>query len=586
MLRIRWKVVAAIACAAAVLAMAAACSSGDDNDNTTSTPSGGASVTAPAGTSPTGTTGEAEEGGEITVQALQPQSFDPHYSGFSQDISIERMVWRGLYRLDKDNKLVPEMAASDPEVSSDSLTYTVKLQSGLKWSDGTPLTAKDFVAGVVRTCAPATTSYYVSFLYNIVGCQDFAEATDATGADLQALQDKVGVTAPDDTTIVFKLINPQATFQTQLAMWYTFPLPLQVVKNPATDKWPDDPSTLAFNGPFMIQSYTEKSEIVLVKNPNYQSSSSHPAYLDKVTEKYIEDTEQADNAFRAGQLDEALANLAQLSAIKSDPATKDAYFAPDVATATLGLQMQLTHKPLDNEKVRIALSQAIDRDKFNEVVNGGAYSSTTSWLPGDLVGIEPDEYKDQIGYNPDEAKKNLADAGYPDGKDFPALTLQIRDTPSNKAAGAFLQDAFKTVLNIDLKLETVDSKTRSANFSSKNFDFLIGGWIQDYPDPEDWIDGQFNSDGSQNFTSCNNKQLDDLFAKAKVNLDNDSRIDQYKQINEIISTTICGIAPIWNQPPQNYLISPKVAGMKENSTGQDALVAADWNAENWSLAKK
>jgi oligopeptide transport system substrate-binding protein len=582
MSRTRWRLLAAAVSLIAVLVLAAACSSSNDNKKTT-TPAGGSSSTAQASASASGSS-TAQQGGSITVQALQPQSFDPHYSGFSQDISIERMVWRGLYRLDKDNKLQPEMAASQPQVSSDSLTYTVKLQSGLKWSDGAPLTAKDFVAGIVRTCAPATAGYYVSFVYNIVGCQDFAESK-ATGADLQALQDKIGVTAPDDTTVVFKLLKPQATFQTQLAMWYTFPVPTQIVKNPATDKWPD-PTALAFNGPFKITAYTEKSGLTLEKNPNYKSSSSHAANLDKVTEKYIEDTEQADNAFRAGQLDEALANLQQLSAIKSDSATKDAYFAPDVATATLGLQMNLTHKPLDNEKVRIALSQAIDRDQFNQVVNGGAYSPTTSWLPGDLVGIKADAFKSQIGYNPDQAKKNLADAGYPDGKGFPTLTLEIRDTPTNNAGAAFIQNAFKTVLGINLNIKTVDSKTRSADYSGMKYDFLIGGWIQDYPDPEDWIDGQFNTGGSQNFTGCSNPQLDDLFNKAKVNLDNTSRIQQYKQINEIISTTICGIASLWNQPPQNYLISPKITGMKENSTGQDALVAADWNAENWALAKK
>ncbi len=579
----RWKALGLLASVAAILMLAAACSS-SSNDNKTTTPGSGASATSPAGASATGSASAPQQGGSITVQALQPQSFDPHYSGFVQDISVQRMLWRGLYRLDKDNKLQPEMAAAQPQISSDSLTYTVKLQAGLKWSDGTPLTAQNFVDGIVRTCAPATAGYYVSFLYNIVGCQDFSESK-ATGADLQAVQAKLGVSAPDDTTIVYKLIKPQATFQTQLAMWYTFPNPTQIVKNPATDAWPA-PTALAFNGPFKVESYTEKSGITLVKNANYKSSSSHPAYLDKITEKYIEDTEQADNAFRAGQLDEALANLQQLSAIKSDSATKDAYFAPDVATATLGLQMNLTHKPLDNEKVRIALSQAIDRDQFNQVVNGGAYSPTTSWLPGDLVGIKADAFQSQVGYNPDQAKKNLADAGYPDGKGFPALTLEIRDTPTNNAGAAFIQNAFKTVLGINLNIKTVDSKTRSADYSGMKYDFLIGGWNQDYPDPEDWIDGQFNTGGSQNFTGCSNPQLDDLFNKAKVNLDNTSRIQQYKQINEIISTTVCGIAPLWNQPPQNFLISPKIDGMKENSTGQDTLIAADWNVENWSLAKK
>lgn len=574
-LAVRGKALAIFVCVAAVFALAAACG-GSDTPNTPI--SGGSPAATIAGTT------SPEAGGSITVQALQPQSFDPHFSGTTADISVERMLWRGLYRLDKSNKPVPEMATGQPEVSADSLTYTIKLQSDLKWSDGTPLTADDFVAGIIRTCAPATTSYYVSFLYNIVGCEKFAEATDATGDALQALQDNLGVSAPDATTIVFTLIHPQATFEVQLAMWYTFPVPRQVVKEPATDAWPT-PTALAFNGPFMVKSYTEKSEIVLVRNPHYQSTSSHQAYLDQVTEKYIEDTEQANNAFRAGQLDEARANVQQLAALKSDASTKDAFFAPTTATTTLGLQMQIEQAPLDNEKVRIALSQAINREQFNTVVNGGAFTTTTSWIPAELVGIQPDAFQSQIGYDPAAAKKSLADAGYPEGKEFPTLTLEIRDDQANKAAAAFLQDAFKTILNITLDIKTVDARTLAMDRGQKNFQLLIGGWTQDYPDPEDWIDGQFNSDGSQNFTGCNNPQLDELFAKAKVNLDNDARIDQYRQINEIIATTVCGIAPIWNQPAALYLINPKITGMRENSTGQDFMVAGDWNAESWALAK-
>jgi oligopeptide transport system substrate-binding protein len=566
-----------------VLVLAAACSSGDDN-NTTTTAAPSGSGTAAATASASSSAGEPQKGGSITVHNLQPQSFDPHYSGFAQDISVERLLWRGLYRLDKDNKLQPEMAASQPEISEDGLTYTVKLQPGLKWSDGTPLTAQNFVDGIVRTCSPDVAGYYVSFLYNIVGCQKYSADGKADDATKAADKAALGVTAPDDTTIVYKLVAPQATFQTQLALWYTFPNPTQIVKNPATDKWPDV-TKLAFNGPFKATGYTEKDSIVLERNDNYKSSSSHTAYLDKVTEKFIDDTEQADNAFRAGQLDVATANTLQLDAIKSDPKTKDAYFDPGTATVTFGLGMNLKKAPLDNEKVRLALSQAIDRDQFNTVVNHGAFPPTTSWLPGELVGIKADAFKDQIGYNPDKAKKNLADAGYPDGKGFPKLELEIRDSPGNKTAAEFLQNAFKTVLNIQLDIKTVDAKTASADYNSMNYQLRISGWSQDYPDPEDWIAGQFNSDGSQNFTGCNNPQLDALYKKAAVNLNNDERLDQYKQINEIISTTICGIAPIWNQPPRTWLISPKIHGMRENSTSQDSMLPADWNAENWWVSK-
>ncbi len=578
----RMRVLFGVLAIAALSALAAACGSSSSSSTPTANATSGASAT--AGTSPAASpTSAIQMGGSITIQGLQFQSFDPHYSGFSQDIAVERMVWRGLYRLDKDNKLQPEMAASQPTVSSDGLTYTVKLQSGLKWSDGTPMTAKDFVAGIVRTCAPDTAGYYQNFLFSIVGCSDYSAATKATAAEKLALQAKLGVSAPDDTTIVFKLAQAQATFGTQLAMWYTFPVPTAIVKDPATDKWPA-PTALAFNGPYKVQSYTEKDNIVLVKNDNYQSASSHKAYLDKITMKYIENTEQADNAFRAGQLDFALANTAQITAIKSDPSTKDAYFQdPQVAT-TQALEMNLKHAPLDNLKVRLALSQAIDRKQLVQVISSGVFIPTTSWIPGDLIGIAQDPFETQIGFNATAAKQNLADAGYPNGKGFPTLDFMIRDTPANKAMAAFVQNSFKTILNININISTVDSKTRSSNFSSGKFDLLPGGWIQDYPDPEDWVDGQFNTGGSQNFWGCSNPQIDSLFAKAKVNQNNTERLSQYKQINEIISTTMCGVAPLYNQSAY-YLINTKLHGMRSNSTSQDAVAAADWTVESWWLAK-
>src|SRR5437899_10683291 len=125
--------------ALAALAALAACSSSDETKTTGSaTPAGDARI----------------KGGTLTVQNLEFQSSDPHYSNFAQDISLERMLWRGLYTLDKENKPQPAMADGMPKISADGKTYTVKLKSGLKWSDNKPLVAKDFALAVLRSCNP------------------------------------------------------------------------------------------------------------------------------------------------------------------------------------------------------------------------------------------------------------------------------------------------------------------------------------------------------------------------------------------------------------------------------------------------
>lgn len=582
----KWKLLLGVVAVLAATAIGVAC--GDDDDNggktTTSSATTAAATTAsggsPAASATTATANQPQKGGEVTVHALQFQSWDPHFSSFGSDISTMRMVWRGLYRLDKDNKLVPEMAASAPQISADSLTYTIKLKPSLKWSDGQPLTAKDFVAGILRTCDPAIAGDYQGSLANVVGCGDLAAAAKASDAEKTTLRGKVAAKALDDTTIEIKIKQPQATFATQLALWFTFPVPSHVVKS-ADDKWPD-PTAVPYNGPFKVQSYKEKDSMVLVRNDNY--AGNHAAYLDKVTLRIIEDTEQANNAFRNNELQFALANTANLDVIKSDPNLKSAYFQSPQSANTIGIHMNMTHKPLDNPKVRLALSQAIDRTTLNKIVFKEAFLPTTSWIPEALLGLPNNPFEKEIGFNADQAKKNLADAGFANGQNFPKLNFVIRDTPANKAQAEFIKNAYKTILNIDIDVQVVDTKTRSDRYKNEDFDLFPGGWNQDFPDPENWVDGLFDSKGPGNHYHCNSSELDDLFTKAKVNLNNEQRKTQYVRINEIISKDLCGTAVIYHQT-NNYLIAAKLQGMREFSTSQDGVQAADWAIEEWWLKK-
>jgi oligopeptide transport system substrate-binding protein len=205
-------------------------------------------------------------------------------------------------------------------------------------------------------------------------------------------------------------------------------------------------------------------------------------------------------------------------------------------------------------------------------------------MPESLLGLDKDPFAAETGYDPGQAKKNLADAGFKDGVGVPTLSFLIRDTPTDKATAAFIQDALKTTLGINVEIQVVDSQTRSARIKSGDWDMQRGGFTQDYPDPEDWVDGQFNTGGSLNLSGCSDSQLDRLFAQARVNQDNDQRMQQYTEINKLISVGLCGIIPLYH-PTNDYLISPAVHGMRELSSDQDFMQAGDWDAESWWLAK-
>jgi oligopeptide transport system substrate-binding protein len=545
----------------------AACGDDDDDPGTdaTNTPSGDA----------------PKKGGEITIAYAEPDSFDPHYSAFAQDIGVQRMVWRGLYRLTLGNKTEPEMAEAMPEVAADGKTYTIKLKPGLKWSDGQPLTAKDFVAGIQRTCNPDNAGNYKDTISNIVGCDEYYSAADKSADEKKKLQEAVGATALNDTTIEFKLENPQPTFPMILSLWMTFPSPSHIVTDPG-QAWPDV-TKLAYNGPYKIQSYTAKDSAVLVRNDNWAGT---PANIDKITMKYIDKLDVAENAYRADQIDLTRANLTNLTAIKADPKLGKEFLQVGGVT-TRAVHMNLEKKPLDNAKVRLALSQATDRETLNKVAFQGAYIPSTTWMPPAVVGggVTEKTFDAIVGFNPESAKKNLAEAGYPDGKGFPELTIVVNDVPDRKATAEFLKEQWKKILNIDIKIEVVDSKTRSSRFTSEDYELFPGGWTQDYPDPENWVAGLFNSDGANNHYGVADKQLDDLFKKAYFNTNDEDRRKQYQEINKLLSADPMLVGPVLYQESFNYLIKPALKGPRENVSPLDAHLAGDWNVEAWYLDK-
>ncbi|HLA19762.1 MAG TPA: peptide ABC transporter substrate-binding protein [Dehalococcoidia bacterium] len=530
------------------------------------------------GKTPTPTAGERQDGGEMTVASFEFASLDPHFSSFAQDISLHRMIWRGLYSLDKDNKPQPAMAADMPVVTDDGKTYTMTLRDGLLWSDGEPLTAADFELGIKRTCNPAVAGEYEYVIdASIVGCGD--HFNNEAGFD-QALEDAIGVKALDDTTLEIKLNQAQPTWTIIMSLWMTFPAPKHLIQSSGAE-WPTDPAKLAYNGPYILTAYSPQDSVTLVPNPNWAAPDGVKATLDKLTIKFIDDLAQADRAFGTGELDFANVDRTQLASIAAQYADE---YLKVVIPSTRGVEMQMKNETLANLDVRLALSQAIDRVKLNEVVAGGGNEPSTTWLPPSTSGPAPDAFEAEIGFNVDSAKQHLSDAGYPGGAGFPTLTILTGDTPSAQKTGEFLVEQWNVNLGITVKQEVVDSKTRSQRFTDEQFELYPGGWIQDYPDAENWIVGLFNTGGTLNNYNCSDPEIDDLVEKAQFNTNDAERISQYQEANRLISTRACGIAPYW-QENNHYLISSKVVGMKENATGQDGAMAGDWMAEAWGLAK-
>ena len=516
-----------------------------------------------------GACGEGEEepaaaGGEIVVRITEPEFLDPHISDFSVDITIEQMIMRGLYDLLPGGILQPAYAESLPEVSDDGLVLTIKIKDGMVWANGETLDANDFVFGIQRTCNVDVAGHYQYILTNLVGCDDYYAGT--------GLQILVGVSAPDDLTLEITLANPQATFASILALWPTYPAPDETLASVDAD-WPDPPDTPC-NGPFCATELVAGDHITLEPNPNW-GLEPQPK-LDKITLRFIDDEAVALRAYETGELQMTRVGQTDLPLVRD----RDDFYAQPLPI-TIALEFYMPDAVLSDENVRLALSRAVDRVVYAEVVFNSGVIPTTNWVPAEEPGANAAGiFDDIIGFDADAARAALAEAGYPDGAGFPGVGIIIRDSTTDRAAAEFLQNSFREHLNVELTIEVTDSQTRQERFNEGNFQLLLGGWGHDYPDAENWLIGLYNTGASINKQECSDPEIDAALDAAEFEQDQETRWELLREAERLVVSTLCGIAPLYHRG-NFYMISPDLLGVEP--TLEDHHLPQF--PENWSLAQ-
>jgi oligopeptide transport system substrate-binding protein len=561
-----------------VLVAAAACGGGKSSADKT--------ATAGAGTgAKTATTGAADQAPadqqKIVTQMPEPEFVDPHRSNFEQDIGIERMLFRGLYNLTDDGKggvkVEPAMAAADPTVAGS--VYTIKLKAGLKWSDGQPLTAADFVYGIQRECDATVASPYQyvlgAGLGELKGCDELFTNKDA--AQTQALTDALGIKATDDLTLVVTLNKPIATFTTIWSLWATFPSRKDVITK-FGDKW-TDPANIVVNGPFTLTELVAKDHATLKPNPNW--TGKKPA-LQQITVKFIDDLSAAFKAFQTGELTETNIQATDVATAKKDAAlAKQVIVVPSARITAIEIQMK--NAAISDLNLRTALSRAIDRKTLVDVVYDGVHAPATYWVVKGLKGFQGNEaFDSKIGFDVTAAKAALA-AYKASGKTVPELKFTTRDTPQRRNEADFLVKAWKDTLGITVTPEFVDSKTRSSRFNKEDFELFPGGWQLDYPDIENPLVGLFDTGGGNNKYNCSDPDVDAGFKEAAAATTDDARIKAYQKVETNVVTKMCGVIPMY-QDAQPFMLSTKLGGVLPNGT-IDAGQPGNYCVECWFVKK-
>jgi len=488
-----------------------------------------------------------------------PTTLDPQASAFADEIGVEVLNYEGLTRFDKDLKTVPA-AAEKWEKNQDATEFTFTLRDGLKYSDGSPLTSRDFAAAIKRSLDPrGNVGGYQSTFFMIKGAEaiiNTAVPTDETR--LPGLFNALGIETPDDKTIKFNLTRPTPYLPTLTALWVVFPAKDDLVRKSGGTWWENSLNQIG-NGPFQITTIDRAHELIEFKaNENYWQGRPQ---LDGVQFRYIGDPTTALQAYKDGEIDIIRPDANDIPAIQRDPVLREEYKEYPGSCTTV-LAFNLKKAPFNNQKVREAFAFAFDRERYIRDVRKGDHIKTLTWIPPGYPGYDPQEKR--YDFDPAKAKQTLADAGYPDGHGFPEVKLTYADNnPASRDRAEYLAQLFRKSLGVTVILDPIDIKTlRVYREKNQTYPQMFNGesWCADYPDQQNWISIYWHSlSGFSRIFGYKNNQVDKLMDLADVEVDSNKRAHIYDQAQKLIVGDVPVV--IWGNIKNNYLIKPYVKGL-------------------------
>lgn len=441
-----------------------------------------------------------------------PETIDPALNSAVDGGNMLLHSFECLLAVDQNGQLAPGQAESW-ETSEDGLTWTFHLRDGLKWSDGSDLTANDFVYSWKRVCDPMVAAPYAETVLSMVEGYD-----KAIEGDLDALQ----VVATDNNTLVVTLSAPCSYFGS-LAAFATLSPVQQATVEANGDAWATKAETYISNGPFYVSDWVPGSYIMMTKNPYYWNADA--IKLDGIKWNLIEDSNAAYSAYQTGEV--LMIKDVPTEEIPSLKENADFYVDPIISTYYLS--MNIDREPFNNADVRKALSLAIDRDYVANTLMQGTYSPAGNlmgpgWIDTDGKQFKDNanggkEYIDTTNYEADleEAKQLLADAGYPNGEGFPTITYSTNDAGYHKVVAEYLQQAWAE-LGIDLQVDIVEWASFTPMRRNGDYDVARNGWVGDYSDPSNMLDLFYSTNGN-NDGKFNNADYDAAMDLSRTTLD-------------------------------------------------------------------
>jgi oligopeptide transport system substrate-binding protein len=408
----------------------------------------------------------------------QWQSLDPQYSSASKDAQILGDLYEGLVGLDAAGKPIPGAAASW-EISADGLTYTFHLRDGLKWSNGDPLVAQDFVNGAERQLNQKTASYKAYYLYTQL---PLTNAADYNGQKITDFA-KVGINAPDPKTVVLHFDSPNPYALQLLNYYYISPL-----HKPSLDKYGADfvsAEHFVGNGAYVLKELSPNSHALLVKNPNYWDAAN--VQVDAIKYLVTEDTNTEFKQFKAGEIDITWdVPTDQLEAIKKTFGSQ-LHIAPYAETDYISFNTQ--KDPLKDIRIRAAMALAINRDiVVNKVAKSGerVIDSFVPPMDPDYPALKPKDFTGDQKAKDALATTLITEAGYGKGKPLTINYYCTSDDLHKKETEA-IAAMWQAKLGIISRIKLEDSDTLYADFEKQEWDAYCDGLVGDYAGAEPFL---------------------------------------------------------------------------------------------------
>jgi oligopeptide transport system substrate-binding protein len=481
--------------------------------------------------------------------SADPESLDPHKTSTVYEANILRDLFMGLMIHDARAELQPG-AAESHTVSADGRIYSFKLRQGALWSDGTPVTADDFVFSWTRLVDPATAAEYAYMLAPVVNAEAITKG--------EKKPDELGVKALDSMTFEVTLNAPTPYFLEMLTHQATY-----AVSKANVEKFGADftkPGNLVSNGAYVLAEFVPNDRVRAVKNIKFYDAAN--VKIDVVNYIPTEDRSTAMKRFEAGEIDSnddiPTEQLADLRAKFGEQLRIGPYLG------TYYYAFKTNKAPWDNVKLRHAISMAIDRDYLAEKVWQNTMLPAYSFVPPGIASYESrvTDYaqKSQLDRE-DEAKKILAGLGY--GPDNP-LKMEIRYNTSenHKNTAVAIQEQLKS-LGIEVSLLNTDTKTHYGHLEQKgDFDVARAAWIADYKDPENFL-SLCKTEAGNNHSSYSSAEYDGLLAAAAAAPSPEVRMKTLSDAEAVgVARDLCVMPLLYYS--FHTVVSGKIKGWEDN----------------------